>query len=93
MDPIPIDTPEISGVLAESENWKRSNFLFANERLFFAKLFFVSGSDASMPRIKPLNNSFEKEIVMYAHYKKLVYFSTECLYAPNAYRGYVRLVL
>jgi tRNA(Ile)-lysidine synthase TilS/MesJ len=34
--------------------------------------------------------SLEKEIVMYAHFKKLDYFSTECLYSPNAYRGYVR---
>lgn len=24
---------------------------------------------------------------MYAHFKKLVYFSTECIFAPNAYRG------
>jgi hypothetical protein len=28
--------------------------------------------------------------VMYAYYKKLVYFSTECIYAPNAYRGHAR---
>lgn len=27
---------------------------------------------------------------MYAHFKKLDYFSTECIYSPNAYRGYVR---
>ena len=27
---------------------------------------------------------------MYAHYKKLIYFSTECTYSPNAYRGHVR---
>ena len=27
---------------------------------------------------------------MYAFYKKLDYFSTECLYAPNAYRGFAR---
>jgi cytoplasmic tRNA 2-thiolation protein 1 len=33
---------------------------------------------------------YEKEIVLYAHFKKLDYFSTECTYAPNAYRGYTR---
>ncbi len=27
---------------------------------------------------------------MYAHARKLDYFSTECKYAPNAYRGYAR---
>ncbi|VDD89402.1 unnamed protein product [Enterobius vermicularis] len=43
-----------------------------------------------LPRIKPLKRSFEKEIVMYARYKKLTYFSTECVYAPNSYRAYVR---
>ena len=27
---------------------------------------------------------------MYAYFKKLDYFSTECIYAPNAYRGFAR---
>lgn len=26
----------------------------------------------------------------YAHFKKLDYFSTECVYAPHAYRGFAR---
>ncbi|CAG8554640.1 8294_t:CDS:2, partial [Gigaspora rosea] len=26
----------------------------------------------------------------YAYFKKLDYFSTECIYSPNAYRGHVR---
>lgn len=43
--------------------------------------------------MKPLKYSYEKEIVMYAYFKKLVYFSTECVYAPNAYRGYARILL
>jgi len=43
-----------------------------------------------MPRCKPFKYTYEKEIVMYAHFKKLVYFSTECIYSPMAYRGYVR---
>lgn len=47
----------------------------------------------SIPRVKPLKYSYEKEIVMYAHFKKLVYFSTECVFAPNAYRGHARAFL
>lgn len=30
---------------------------------------------------------------MYAHFKKLIYFSTECTFAPNAYRGHARAFL
>lgn len=30
---------------------------------------------------------------MYAYFKKLDYFSTECIYSPNAYRGYARTFL
>lgn len=30
---------------------------------------------------------------MYAYFKKLDYFSTECIYSPNAYRGYARVFL
>lgn len=30
---------------------------------------------------------------MYAYFKKLDYFSTECTYSPNAYRGYARTFL
>lgn len=44
-------------------------------------------------RCKPLKYTYEKEIVMYAYYKKLVYFSTECIFAPNAYRGHTRTFL
>lgn len=47
----------------------------------------------TIPRVKPLKYTYEKEIVMYAHFQKLVYFSTECIYAPNAYRGYARAFL
>ena len=52
----------------------------------------TSGGDA-IPRVKPLKYTYEKEIVMYAHFKKLVYFSTECIFAPNAYRGHARAFL
>ena len=30
---------------------------------------------------------------MYAYFKKLDYFSTECIYSPNAYRGHARYSL
>lgn len=30
---------------------------------------------------------------MYAYFKRLVYFSTECIFAPNAYRGHARTFL
>ncbi|XP_075969151.1 cytosolic thiouridylase subunit 1 [Anticarsia gemmatalis] len=53
----------------------------------------TTGSEGSIPRVKPLKYTYEKEIVMYAHYKKLVYFSTECVFAPNAYRGHARALL
>jgi cytoplasmic tRNA 2-thiolation protein 1 len=47
-------------------------------------------SDSAIPRCKPFKYTYEKEIVMYAYFKKLDYFSTECVYSPNAYRGYAR---
>lgn len=52
-----------------------------------------SDDEESIPRVKPLKYAYEKEIVMYAHYKRLVYFSTECVFAPNAYRGHARAFL
>lgn len=48
---------------------------------------------AKIVRSKPFKFTFEKEIVMYAYFKKLDYFSTECIYAPNAYRGFARTFL
>ena len=50
----------------------------------------TTGIGSDMPRAKPFKYTYEKEIVMYALFKKLDYFSTECIYSPNAYRGYVR---
>jgi len=50
----------------------------------------TGSSDSMMPRCKPLMYCYEKDIVMYAHLNKLDYFSTECLYSPNAYRGRAR---
>ncbi|XP_045601803.1 cytoplasmic tRNA 2-thiolation protein 1 isoform X2 [Procambarus clarkii] len=53
----------------------------------------VTGSEGTIPRSKPFKYTYEKEIVMYAYFKKLDYFSTECIYSPNAYRGYARSFL
>ncbi|KAK9819858.1 hypothetical protein WJX72_003380 [[Myrmecia] bisecta] len=50
----------------------------------------VTGEDNALPRIKPFKYTYEKEIVMYAYFKKLDYFSTECIYAPYAARGFAR---
>lgn len=50
----------------------------------------TTGKGGPLPRAKPFKYTYEKEIVMYAHFKKLDYFSTECIYSPNAYRGHVR---
>ncbi|KAJ1970920.1 cytosolic thiouridylase subunit Ctu1 [Dimargaris xerosporica] len=51
------------------------------------------GEDGCIPRSKPFKYTYEKEIVMYAYFKQLDYFSTECIYSPNAYRGYARAFL
>ena len=53
----------------------------------------VTGSEGAIPRCKPFKYTYEKEIVMYAFFKKLDYFSTECIYSPNAYRGHARAYL
>lgn len=50
----------------------------------------VTGGGGPLPRCKPMMWALEKEIVMYAYFKRLDYFSTECLYSPNAYRGFAR---
>lgn len=47
-------------------------------------------NEFTMPRAKPFKYTYEKEIVLYAHFKKLDYFCTECIYAPNSYRGHAR---
>ncbi|XP_062163905.1 cytoplasmic tRNA 2-thiolation protein 1 isoform X2 [Alnus glutinosa] len=50
----------------------------------------ITGEDGPIPRCKPFKYTYEKEIVMYAYFKRLDYFSTECIYSPNAYRGFAR---
>lgn len=49
-----------------------------------------SSERITVPRCKPLMYAYEKEIVMYAFYNKLPYFSTECKYSPHAFRGNAR---
>lgn len=44
-------------------------------------------------RSKPFMYAYEKEIVLYAHHKKLDYFSTECIYSPEAFRGSARTLI
>ncbi|XP_027022708.1 cytoplasmic tRNA 2-thiolation protein 1 [Tachysurus fulvidraco] len=53
----------------------------------------ASDGEGAIPRCKPLKYAYEKEIVLYAYFKKLDYFSTECIYSPNAYRGHARTFL
>jgi tRNA(Ile)-lysidine synthase TilS/MesJ len=50
----------------------------------------ITGEEGALPRVKPFKYTYEKEIVMYAFFKKLDYFSTECIYAPYAARGAAR---
>jgi cytoplasmic tRNA 2-thiolation protein 1 len=65
-------------------------------RLGRCTLICTQGSDDtadSIKRSKPFKYAYEKEIVMYAYFKKLDYFSTECIYSPDAYRGHARAFL
>ncbi|KAJ1797532.1 cytosolic thiouridylase subunit Ctu1 [Coemansia sp. RSA 2399] len=50
----------------------------------------TTAGDGYISRSKPFKYAYEKEIVMYAYLRRLDYFSTECTYSPNAYRGYAR---
>ncbi|KAJ5893410.1 hypothetical protein N7495_005101 [Penicillium taxi] len=54
----------------------------------------VTDSSASdIKRSKPLKYAYEKEIVLYAHHRQLDYFSTECIYSPEAFRGSARTLI
>ena len=50
-------------------------------------------SHTNVKRSKPLKYAYEKEIVLYAHHKNLDYFSTECIYSPEAFRGSARALI
>lgn len=62
-------------------------------RLEKSTAIMTSSSGSPVKRSKPFKYTYEKEIVLYAHYKKLDYFSTECTYAPEAFRGTARQLL
>jgi cytoplasmic tRNA 2-thiolation protein 1 len=62
-------------------------------RLSRATSIVTGGDTADVKRSKPLKYSYEKEIVLYAHHKKLDYFSTECIYSPEAFRGSARSLI
>lgn len=55
----------------------------------------ISGASSTndVRRSKPLKYAYEKEIVLYAHHKRLDYFSTECVYSPEAFRGSARALI
>lgn len=53
----------------------------------------ISTTHTNIKRSKPLKYAYEKEIVLYAHHKKLDYFSTECIYSPEAFRGSARALI
>ncbi|RKP07129.1 hypothetical protein THASP1DRAFT_31062 [Thamnocephalis sphaerospora] len=57
------------------------------------EIMTAGDAEGAVRRSKPFKYAYEKEIVMYAYFKKLDYFSTECIYSPNAYRGYARAFL
>ena len=54
----------------------------------------MTGSSSSLiRRSKPLKYAYEKEIVLYAHHRNLEYFTTECIYSPEAFRGSARTLI
>ncbi|KTW28347.1 cytoplasmic tRNA 2-thiolation protein 1 [Pneumocystis jirovecii RU7] len=53
----------------------------------------LTTGESRVKRSKPFKYTYEKEIVMYAHFKKLDYFSTECIYSVEAFRGTARVLI
>ena len=62
-------------------------------RLARANSIVTASTASEIKRSKPLKYAYEKEIVLYAHHKKLDYFSTECIYSPEAFRGSARTLI
>ena len=62
-------------------------------RLARATSILTASPASDVKRSKPLKYAYEKEIVLYAHHKKLDYFSTECIYSPEAFRGSARTLI
>jgi cytoplasmic tRNA 2-thiolation protein 1 len=53
----------------------------------------TASENSPIKRSKPFKYTYEKEIVMYAYFLKLDYFSTECTYSPEAFRGTARTLI
>ncbi|KAI5800125.1 hypothetical protein EDC01DRAFT_536751 [Geopyxis carbonaria] len=62
-------------------------------RLHRCTNILTDSASSPISRSKPLKYAYEKEIVLYAHHRKLDYFSTECLYSPEAFRGSARSLI
>lgn len=62
-------------------------------RLARATSIMTASAASDTKRSKPLKYAYEKEIVLYAHHKGLDYFSTECIYSPEAFRGSARTLI
>ena len=62
-------------------------------RLARATSIVTESAASDIKRSKPLKYAYEKEIVLYAHHKGLDYFSTECIYSPEAFRGSARALI
>ena len=62
-------------------------------RLARATSIVTASSASEIKRSKPLKYAYEKEIVLYAHHKGLDYFTTECIYSPEAFRGSARTLI
>ena len=62
-------------------------------RLARATSIVTASAASEVKRSKPLKYAYEKEIVLYAHHKGLDYFTTECIYSPEAFRGSARTLI
>lgn len=62
-------------------------------RLARSTNIITGDATSDVRRSKPLKYAYEKEIVLYALHKKLDYFSTECIYSPEAFRGSARTLI
>ena len=62
-------------------------------RLARATSIVTASAASETKRSKPLKYAYEKEIVLYAHHRGLDYFTTECIYSPEAFRGSARTLI
>ncbi|CCF75941.1 cytoplasmic tRNA 2-thiolation protein 1 [Babesia microti strain RI] len=64
--------------------------LFRGDSLKLVQQSSLLNNVDGITRIKPLFKCAQKEIVLYARYANIEYFSTECKYLKDAYRGKMR---